>query len=332
MPDDDDLKAQALRLLERDPPAGPVVAPERYLPGSLAGLVETLADSGVPLSGPALASLCLKYFHAYVHPESCGTDVPLDDVTRLAGQFARRRGGSRDLAGRGELRRLLLHHGFALQMLVDLPKTVHLLTALADGPRGPEEGGFLGLDLGAGTGILLLGQYLLARRQGIAAPRLFGIEHVPHVAGRADLLLSRLGVGRVLQGDATRAAVYGAVPPGAIACVTNETLPSAGHRLYKEPFSAICAALFDARGPDLCRTRFLPEAVWVSDKAGLSWRRLSPENAFSGEDGAGEGKPVRLALMRDIELSGRRVPVERVGEAWLGLVPESWRPALCRRW
>ena len=330
-----DVKTLSLRLLEREPPSGPVVSPESYAPQSLTGLIERLSRPDEPLTGSALCSLCLKYFFAYLYPESCDVTVPLDTVTILAGQFVRRRGGCRTLTGREELCRTLLHHGFALQMLRDLPKTAHLLAVLAGHPLERGEDGFLGLDLGAGTGILLVGQYLLARRGGQVAPVLIGIEHLPQVARRADVLLSHLGIGRVHQGDATKATVYEVLPAGMLSCVTNETLPSSGRRLFKEPFTAINAALFTALGPRLGETAFLPEAVWASDRTGMVWRRLSPDNAFTGGAGnaaAAEGKPLRLFFMRDVELAGVRLPVERVGSPWLDLVCPPWRQALSHRW
>lgn len=326
----DAVKDLALRLLEREPPPGPVMDPARYVAGSLPGLLAAMARPGGRADGPALGSLCLKYAYAYVHPDRIGEDVSLEAVTELAGQFARRRGGCRALAGRGELRRLLLHHGFALQMLLDLPKTVHLLTALvaaASRVRTPE--GFLGLDCGAGTGILLLGHFLLAGRLGVAGPSLWGIEHLPAVAERADGLLSALGVGRVVCGDATASAIYDNLPQGPVACLTNETLPSRGRRLYKEPFTAISQAFFAALGDRLRETAFVPEAVWASEREGR-WLRLAPENAFAGE--GGQGKPARLFVMADVELAGRRLPADRVGEPFAALLAPPWREILGRRW
>lgn len=326
----DDLPALALRLLERQPPPGPVIAPELLVPGALPDLVDALCRSETPAHPALLGSLVLKYAHAYVHPERLGEDVSLVDLTDLAGRFVRRRGGSALLAGHNALRRLLLHHGFALQMLLDLPKTVHLLTALL-AAKPDVSSGFLGLDCGAGTGILLLGAYLLARRSGVDAPIMIGFEVLPQVAARADALLSSLGAGRVRQADATRPETYAALPDGPVACLANETLPSAGRRLYKEPFPAINTALFAALASRLSRTVFLPEAVWASDRSGRDWRRLAPENAFAG-DANDQAKPLRLAFMRDVELAGQRLPVERVGEGLAWLVAEPWREALCRRW
>ncbi len=326
----DDLPALALRLLDRQPPPGPVIAPELLVSGALPDLIDALCRPETPAHPTLLGSLVLKYAHAYVHPERLGEDVSLADLTDLAGRFVRRRGGTALLDGQNALRRFLLHHGFALQMLLDLPKTVHLLTALL--AAKPEvANGFLGLDCGAGTGILLLGAYLLARRNGVAAPTLIGFEVQPQVAARADALLSGLGVGQVRQADATRPETFAALPDGPVACLANETLPSAGRRLYKEPFPVINAALFAVLGPRLSRTVFLPEAVWASDRAGREWLRLTPENAFAGDAGD-QAKPLRLAFMRDVELAGQRLPVERVGEGLAWLVAEPWREALCRRW
>ena len=326
----DDLSTLALRLLERQPPPGPVIAPELLVPGTLPELIAALARPETSAHPALLGSLILKYAHAYVHPERLDEDLSLAALTELAGRFVRRRSGTALLDGQSALRRLLLHHGFALQMLLDLPKTVHLLSALLAATPDVSDS-FLGLDCGAGTGILLLGAYLLARRSGVAAPTLIGFEVQPQVAARADALLASLGVGRVRQADATRPETFAALPEGPVACLANETLPSAGRRLYKEPFPAISAALFAALGPRLSRTVFLPEAVWASDRAGREWLRLTPENAFAGDVG-NQDKPLRLAFMRDVELAGQRLPVERVGEGLAWLVAEPWREALCRRW
>lgn len=324
------LKDWALRLLEKEPPRGPVLDPAGYRPGSLPDVLAALSRPETVIDGPALASLCLQYASAYVHPEGLPTRRSLDDLTGLAGQFARRRGGCRSLAGQDGLRRRLLRHGFALQMLFDVPKTVHLLTAiLAGADRLAPADDFLGLDLGAGTGILLVGQYLLARRCGHDRPSLWGIEVTPHVAARADALLAGLGVGRVLCGDATASAIYHNLPQTAVACLTNETLPSRGRRLYKEPFPVINATLFATLGDRLRKTVFVPEGVWVVDRTGGNWQRLAPENAFAGEPA---GKPIRLFAMSDVELAGQRLPADRVGEAFAALIPPPWRAALGRRW
>lgn len=324
------LAGLALRLLQREPPREPVLAPEAYLPGSLVRCVAALGRPERTPDPAALASLCLKYAYAYVYPERAGEDVSLAEITRLCGCFVRRRGGCLALEGQDALRRLLLHHGFALQMLLDLPKTVHLLTALLESaPLVHPGASFLGFDLGAGTGILLLGQYLLARRLGHAAPCLRGVEHLPHVAARADALLAHLGVARVLAGDATTSAIYNNLPQGDVACLTNETLPSRGRRLYKEPFARIHAALFGAMGARLDGTVFLPGAVWVVDEGGRSWLRLAPENAFAGDEA---DKPARLYRMADVELAGRRFPADRVGEAYADLLVPPWSATLGRRW
>lgn len=330
----DDLKTWALRLLDHDPPDGPPVAPGVFRPGSLPEMLAALARPETPVDGSALASLCLAYAHAYCHPQRLGAVVTLEAVTLLAGQFVLRRGGTPLLVGREALRRFYLHHGFALQMLLDLPKTVHLLSALLAKPLPPADRAFVGLDCGAGTGILLLGQYLLARRSGWPSWRLTGLEHLSQVAARADLLLSRLGVGRVVLADATRADAYREFVGAPVDCVSNETLPSAGRRLYKEPFPAINQAYFSVLGPGLAGTRFLPEAVWASDRSGEKYFRLAPENGFGAAATSAVigGKPLRLYFMRDVELMGERVPVERVGEAYAGLVVPAWQAVLGRRW
>lgn len=328
------LKAQALRLLDRRPPFGAVLADGVYRPDSLPGLLGRLADPAEPLDGAALVSLCLQFAQAYVQPDSLGEVVSLDAATELAGRFVLRRHGTPLLEGQDALRLFLLHHGFALQMLFDLAKTAHLLAVLTADPPPARDRPFVGLDCGTGTGILLLGQYLLARRGGWRRWNLTGFERVPQVAARADLVLSRLGVGRVVLADATRPETFAPFVGPPVDCLANETLPSAGRRLYKEPFPRISRAVFEALGPAaLAGTRFLPEAVWASDREGRAVTRLGPDNAFAGDalPGAG-GRPLHLLYMRDLGLCGLRLPVERVGERYVSLVAPAWRAVLGRRW
>ena len=89
-----DLPALALRLLERQPPPGPVIVPDLFVAGALPDFVDALCRPETPADPALLGNLVLKYAHAYVHPERLGEDVSLADLTALAGRFVRRRGGT----------------------------------------------------------------------------------------------------------------------------------------------------------------------------------------------------------------------------------------------
>ena len=309
----------------------PLLVPGGYTPGPLTDDLLRLSEPRTPLTPADLLTIVGKYAHAFVHSGSQDQSVSLAELTRFLDQFVNRRRGADSLEGRGELRKRMLDHGFALCMLLDLPKTAHILWDICHRePPAPEnpDTEFFGLDIGAGTGVLMLGMWLAARRAGFANCRIVGLERNEMVAVRTGELLAELGIGRVLIADAKRPGLFKGLCPEHIHFVANETLPSQGHRLWKEDFPVINERLFEQCGQALNDTLFFPSAVHVVDSRGGRSLRLSPQTRFLPES----DYPPRLLRMAGIELNGQPTLLEDVGRDWHKYIAPEWLPLLPHRW
>lgn len=323
-----DIERLSLELLHRPPLADPLLRPEDWDDAPLVLDLERLADPAVSLDKPAILRLLVKFFHAYVH-DSQRASLSLDEATLLFEQFAQRRHGCACLDGRLELRRKLLTLGFALCMVADLSKSGAILWDILhqEPPTAPNGPVFHGLDIGAGTGLLMLGMWLLARREGHRNIDLLGLERNEPVARRSNELMRDLGVGRVVAAEAKRPETYAPLTDE-LDFVANETLPSQGHSLWREDFLAINRVLFERCAEQLRRTRFFPSAVLVSNRRGQLRLVLHSDNAFS-PDG---DYPPKLLTAQGIAINGHIVNLESVGEDWRELLPVRWLPRLTHRW
>ncbi len=324
---DEGVKKASLRLLHRPPMKEPVLPEGIFRSTSLADDLELAGDSRTELSDVLVFNILAKFFHAYVYPESYETILSLEDVSLVFDQFAHRRLGSEVLEGRPGLRRELLSYGFALCMLGDLPRTAHIFKTIA---HGKTENGevFRGLDIGAGTGVLMLAMHVRARRNGFESISLAGIERNRTVCERTNEVLARLGCGRVVVTDAKRPEAYGILGGHDICFVANETLPSMNHSLWKEDFIFICKTMFETIPNQLVKAGFFPEGVVVGRAPDDELYTLARENSFS----TGTEYPLRLMKPFALVMDGSPVPLDAVGEGLREYVPESWRTVLGRRW
>lgn len=321
------LAACCARLLHLPVLRAPLLDPTAYDDISLREEIDRLADSKTPIDDAGLVRLLAKYFHAYVHG-SHNERLALDAIGLLFDQFHNRRRGADSLEDKRDLRAFLLHHGFALCMLADLPKSAHILRQILTTPLSPRASSpFLGLDIGTGTGVLMLAMHIAARRAGFAKPLIIGVERDQTVQERTDALVRALGVGRAILGDAKRPETYAALPGGPVSFVCNETLPSLGRRMWREDFSPISAALFAALSQRLAAAAFFPAALWVGDGQEITVR-LAPENAFSPDT----RPPVRLLKALAIEMDGGPLPLDRIGLDFARYVQPPWQQRLSRRW
>ena len=75
---------------------------------------------------------------------------------------------------------------YQLRMLGDVGATLLMVSDIVSRAIDPKsfQQRFYGVDLGTGSGILLAGQEVLARRNGFRERILYGIEMDPHVASK----------------------------------------------------------------------------------------------------------------------------------------------------
>ncbi len=321
---------QKIRIVPGERPEGamPVMRPSAFRPGPLGEDLERLARPDVVLSNADIMNVLVKYFHAYIYPGSESHAVSLEEISELFWRFCGLwwEGGSdrpEDLGLRGTT-------GYALRMLADLPKTGHIFRSIAGRPamEGSPRGGYVGLDMGTGTGILLLAAYLQARRHGAGRPELVGVEYDSVVAERTGRMLDRLGVGKVLAADARDPAAYSWALEGPVSFVANETIPAMNQRMQTEHFSEIHAALFKAAAQRLRETIFFPEVLVAVEPRSDASVVLSRQNRFQVPKYYRRLNVYPRALI----IEGRLTGLSRLGKDFAGLVPPQARRFLPRRW
>ncbi|MFW5500723.1 MULTISPECIES: hypothetical protein [unclassified Maridesulfovibrio] len=323
------IRKASLRLLQR--PA----MEETVLPGEIyrrTSLNDDLAEAGNPaveLDGPLLMNIMVKFFHAYVYPGSHEQVLELEDISLLFDRFVHRRLGSDVLENCLELRKQLLSYGFALCMLADLPKSVHIFKAIAEAKTRLDGEPFTGLDIGSGTGILMLAMDVQAKRNGFEGSSLVGIERNQIVAERTNEVLGNMGLGNVLVADAKKKDSYGFLEGRKLHYICNETLPGAGRSLWKEDFIFISKTLFDGLEEHTSDAGCFPEAVLVGRSPEEMLTVLDSSTGFQLID---ENYPLRLMKPYGISLSGEMTGLEDVGKVYESFIPASWKAVLTRRW
>ncbi|WP_291330120.1 hypothetical protein [Desulfovibrio sp. UCD-KL4C] len=323
------IKKASLRLLQRPAMPKAVISSAIYRETSLAFDIAEAEDPATELDGPLLINILVKFFHAYVYPDTHEKVVPLEQISLLLDQFVHRRLGSDILEGCIETRKILLAYGFALCMLADLPKSAHVFKSIADGTIVQDGESFTGLDIGSGTGILILAMSIFAKRNGFLNTSIVGIERNQIVAERTNDLIGRMGLGNVIVADAKKRGTYGFLENKKVHYVTNETLPSINRSLWKEDFIFICKTLYDHFYAQISEAKFFPDAILVGRSQTEMLTVINSSNCFQMPD---EKYPLRLMKPYAISLSGNMVSLESVGHAYEEYIPEVWRAVLTHRW
>lgn len=320
-------RSAALDLLRQPLPSRDILRPEIYRRTPLIRDVALLCDPKVDVNDVSVLNLVVKYFHAYAHPGSHKHAVDLGEITSLFELFTRHR--SEDAVADAGLMARLRAWSFALRMLADVPKTAHIFRAIASTPAGPASAGeeFRALDIGTGSGILLLAEIVQAWRGGFRDIRAVGIEVDAHVGGRTAQVFSDLGLGEVVLGNAREPAVYEAMPrPPHFVC--NETVAAMHERLGREDFTLINRTIFQLYGAKLTSASFFPEALVVHAPCRKVSAILSRKNGF-------QLPPAYRGLSfypRAVVIDGSIVPLNRLGDEFIQHIPLGARRLLARRW
>ena len=325
-----DLKLKTLRLLLRPPEKADIISKKKFLPGSLKQDIQHCAAPDTILSDTLILNILIKYFHAYIYPDSISQRLSLKEISTCINQFIHRRSGSELLWGRKELRQTMLKYGFALAMLADFAKTAHIFKDIACRKINPSAFShcFSGLDIGAGTGILMLAQWLCAKRNSFNEIDITGIERDRCICDRSGVLAERLNIGRVICKDAKKKSTYSFLENRPVTFVTNETLPGSSARLWKEDFITINQIIFDNFSNLMIHASFFPSQVRVADKYGNHIFTLSPDNCFHKI----QGPPLHLMYPSAIELEGCFTPLPETGKHFRRHINNPWTEILSHRW
>ncbi|WP_207259661.1 hypothetical protein [Desulfovibrio sp. Huiquan2017] len=291
-----------------DSPA-PAIAPDFYTTDPLVSDVEHLCDPAEPVSDARLLNLAVKYFFAYVHEDAHRDAVPYGELAGLYEQFSRHQ-SMNEPGDDIEIMNRLRMWSPVLRVLADAPRAAHIMRAVlacADAMSGC--GPFMGVDLGAGTGIMLLALQILARRGGFSDIQTLGYQCDPLSGERTYDLVQSLGAGAVMLVDPTREQAFHLVRGRTVNFVTNEVMAGIQQSLDADNCFHKYRAFLHAVGDNLDRTVFFPEGLIAHSVASRASVILARENGFQ--------PPVEYLTEKFIPqgliLEGKVLPMHRLG-------------------
>ncbi len=307
-----------------------VVDPSDYNDRPLMDDVDMLSDPNVKITDTMIMSMVLKFFYCYVHKGGFHEPVALEDVSRLCEMFSRHRSLNEpddDI----ELMNYLRQWSFSLRMLADVTKTSHIIRSIITQNIAPsllEQDEYVGLDIGTGTGILLLAQHIHARRNGFENITLFGIEYDKMVGLQSYKIFRELDIAEIILGDARDARNYAPLSDKVVTFVSNETVAAMHQPLRREHFVSICKTLFRTLGKNIKDAAFFPEGLIAFCKELNVSVLLAKNTAFQGPK---EYHEMNL-FPQGIIIEGNIVPLHKLGEELLPYLSEWAQRRLPRRW
>jgi hypothetical protein len=289
---------------------GAGIAPDFYTSDSLAFDIERLCDPGRSVTDERLLNVAVKYFFSYVHDGAHGERVEYDEIAGLYGQFSRHH-SLNEPTDDIEIMNRLRQWSPVLRVLADASRAAHVMRAVIgqrDAPR-PTGGPYVGVDIGAGTGIMLLAQQIQARRNGFSDIQVYGFQADPLSGERTHDLVHSLGAGSVMLADPTREGAYNILRGRAISYVANEMVAGMQQSLTQDNFFNKYKAFFSAVAENSERAAFFPEGLIAhSGSVGISLI-FAKENGFQ----APEEYMGAEFLPQGLIIEGRVMPMHELG-------------------
>lgn len=305
-----------------------IIKPSVYSKTTLLDDIATLCDPRRPVADETVMNVLVKYFFAYIFPGAESHTVPLGDISDLFAQFyAIWRADDEE---KKEMPEAFKDYGYALRMLADLPKSAHILRSIAARPlvKPDLSKPYRSLDLGTGTGVLLLATAIQSARNGFAQREMWGVELDEAIADRTRLVSEALDLGEIIVADARNPSLYARFGSMPFTFVSNETVPPSFQRLRSEHFTVIHAALFEACSKQLKEALFFPEALVVYEPKSSMSIALTKNNRFQTP------KYYRhLHLFpQAIVIEGRLRLLHRLGRDFVKYVPRPFLEIMPGRW
>lgn len=290
--------------------SGSNIAPDFYSAESLGGDIERLCDPHYVITDEDFLNVAVKFFFAYVHDGSHNEQIPYAEIADLYEQFSRHH-SMNEPGDDIEVMNLLRQWSPVLRVLADAPRAAHVMRAVI-GQRDVSDcngGPYVGVDVGAGTGIMLLAQQIQARRRGFLDIQTLGYQTDPVSGERTHDLVHSLGAGSVMLADPTRENAYGVLRGRTINYAANEVVAGIQQSLNFENFFSKYSAFVAAVGNSLNQTSFFPEGLIAhSGTAGASVI-LAKENGFQPP---AEFMDVEF-IPQGLILEGKVLPMHKLG-------------------
>lgn len=288
----------------------PTIAPAFYTSDSLVSDLERLCDPFESVRNEQFLNVAVKYFFAYVHEGAQDEEIGYDEVASLYEQFSRHQ-SLNEPTDDIELMNRLRQWSSVLRVLADAPRAAHVMRAVIgqkDAPRG-DGGPYVGVDIGAGTGIMLLAQQIQARRNGFSDIQAFGYQTDPISGERTHDFVHSLGMGSVMLADPTREGAYGILRGRSISYVANEMVAGIQQSLCAENFFNKYKAFFAAVGTKAEQAAFFPEGLIAHSGIEGASVILAKENGFKAPEEYMGAEFVPQGLI----IEGKVLPMHKLG-------------------
>ena len=291
--------------------SNPGIAPAFYTPNSLAADIEMLCDPGQSVSDEQFLNVAVKYFFAYVHEGAFNEGVGYDEISGLYEMFSRHQSlnePSDDI----ELMNRLRQWSSVLRVLADAPRAAHVMRAVIGQCDAPKAigGPYIGVDIGAGTGIMLLAQQIQARRNGYTDIQTLGYQTDPVSGERTHDLVHSLGAGSVMLADPTRENAYGILRGRPISYVANEMVAGIQQTLCEDNFFNKYRAFFSAVGNNANNAAFFPEGLIAHSGVEGASVILAKENGFKAPLEYMDAEFIPQGLI----IEGKVLPMHKLGK------------------
>lgn len=286
------------------------IAPSFYSPDSLAADVDRLCDPGETVSDTDLLNVAVKYFFSYVHDSAYNEPVPYGEIEDLYRQFSRHQ-SMNEPADDIEVMNRLRMWSSVLRVLADAPRAAHVMRAVIGQNNAPTFGGgpYVGVDIGAGTGIMLLALQIQARRNGYSEIQTLGYQTDPVSGERTHDLVHSLGAGSVMLADPNREGAYGVIRGRMLSFVANEVLAGIQQSLTGENCFRKYQVFFKTVGDAARSAAFFPEGLIAHSTKAHASVILAKENEFQ--------PPVEYLddqfIPHGLIMEGRVTPMHKLG-------------------
>ncbi|CCH47349.1 hypothetical protein [Pseudodesulfovibrio piezophilus] len=260
----------------------PGIAPEFYTSASLVKDLERLCDPHEPTHDEQFLNVAVKYFYSYVHDGAHGEEIGFTEIVRLYEQFSRHQ-SLNEPADDIELMNRLRQWSMVLRVLADAPRAAHIMRAVIGQQDAPQASGgpYVGVDIGAGTGIMLLAQQIQAHRNGFTDIQTLGYQTDTISGERTHDLVHSLGMGSVMLADPTRPGAYGMLQGRPISYVANEMVAGIQQSLSRDNFFNKYSAFFAAVGVNADKAAYFPEGLIAHSGVEGTSVILAKENRFT---------------------------------------------------
>lgn len=289
----------------------PAIAPEFYTRDSLLDDIDKLCDPGVPLEDAHCLNVAVKYFFAYVHDGAHFEDVEYGEIASLYERFSRHQ-SLNEPEDDIEIMNRLRQWSSVLRVLADAPRAAHVLRAVISQQDAPRcmGGPYVGVDIGAGTGIMLLAQQIQARRNGFSDIQTLGFQSDPVSGERTHDLVHSLDVGSVMLADPAREGAYRVLQGRRISFVANEMVAGIQQTLTEDNFFRKYKAFFAAIEEGAEHAAFFPDGLIAH--CGLEGTSviLAKENGFSVPQEYERARFVPQGLI----IEGGVLPMHKLGQ------------------